>query len=241
MKLLSKILIAITFTLILHRTYAQGGGPPMMTDDPGVVDLHKWEINTSINTSITNQTQISVPYVDANYGVAHNLQLKAEMPYNITIDEQKHSTGTFGAALLGLKFRFMDEDKNFVSAGTYPQYTITGDQKGFLLPLLLEKTFGKFIIGEDIGHFFGEHNYSSFQNGILLGYKTSNKFQLLGEYFLERTCSPFTATDAFINYGFRYTINSTFTVMGSFGTQVVTGSTEQRQYFFSFVGLQSDF
>ena len=241
MKLARRIFIVIIGTLCFNSLYAQGGGPPMMTDDPGIVDLHKWEINTSVNTSITNETQLSVPYVDANYGIAHNLQLKAEAPYLITIDKQKHSTGALGPVLLGVKFRFMDEDKNFVSVGTYPQFTITTNQKGLLLPLLLEKNIGKFVIGEDIGNFFGEHNYNSLQNGTLLGYKVTGKLQLLGEYFLEKTYGAATGTDGFMNYGFRYTLNPTFTLMGSFGTQVVTDINEQRQYFFSFLGLQSDF
>ena len=109
----------------------------MITDDPGVVDLHKWEINTSINSTITNQVQLAVPYIDANYGVFHNLQLKAEGPYLINIGSLNHTSG-IGNILLGVKFHFMDENKNFVSAGIYPQYTINGNQKGLLFPLLLE-------------------------------------------------------------------------------------------------------
>ncbi len=239
MKILLKIFL-IAGCICLQNVHAQGGGPPMITDDPGVVDLHKWEINTSVNSSITNTVQLAVPYIDANYGIARNLQLKAETPYLITFEKQSHVTGALGEVLLGLKFRFMDESKNFVSVGTYPQLAVTGE-KGFLFPLLFEKTFGKFLVGEDIGNFFGFDDYDNVQLGSLVGYQPTKKIQVMGEYFLRKGYSKATGTDGFINFGFRYVLTNVFTLMGSFGSQVVTAPAEQRQYFISFLGVQSDF
>jgi hypothetical protein len=241
MKLFCKIIFVTVCIFYFNQSHGQGGGPPMITDDPGTVDYKKWEINTSINSTVTNQVQLAVPYVDANYGLLQNLQLKAEMPYLINFQKQTNTTSDFGSLLLGLKFRFLNEDKNFIAAGIYPQWVITGNQKGFLFPVLFEKNMGKFVIGEDIGIFLGQHNYDYLQNGIVGGYKVSKKLQLLGEYFITRNYQPDFAVNGYMNYGFRYTFNDTFTLMGSFGTQTNTAANEQRQYFFSFLGLQTDF
>jgi len=96
------------------------------------------------------------------------------------------------------------------------------------------------MIGEDIGYFFGDRNNTSTIDGNLLGYILSGKLQVMGEYFLQHYFHSL-GTAGFMNYGFRYTLNKTYTLMGSFGTQIITQAEEQRQYFISFLGIQSDF
>ncbi|HTB52588.1 MAG TPA: hypothetical protein VK718_07425 [Ferruginibacter sp.] len=235
------ILLAVISITCYGNAYAQGGGPPMLTDDPATLNKHQFEINTSVNSQVTKEVQLAVPYVDANYGVNDNFQLKIEMPYQVTIDQQDHSSGKFVDPLFGVKYHFVKEEKYFLSATTYPQFTITGTQKGFLLPLLLSKTIGKFVIGEELGYLFVEKDSSSLINGNLLSYKLSKRWELMGEFFLQKSYHPTIATTGFMNYGCRYTINKTFTFIGSMGTQVITPANQERQYYFSFIGIQSDF
>ena len=213
----------------------------MITDDPGVVGFHKWEINTSVNVSVSKVTQLSAPYLDVNYDVARDVHLKVESSWVFTFDKNHYNTGALGEISAGIKYHFLHEDKSFISVGTYPQVTLTGDQKGFLFPLLLEKTFGKFVIGEDAGVFFGEHNYRSFHNGLLLGYQVSGKLQVMGEYFMEQSFRPAQATAGYMNCGFRYDLNQTFGLIGSFGKQIVTPLNEEQEYFISYLGIRSSF
>jgi len=227
--------------LSFNKMYAQGGGPPMLTDDPATLDKRTFEINTSVNSQITKQVQLAVPYVDANYGINNNIQLKIEAPYQITFDEQKHSNGRFIDPLFGVKCHFIHEEKYFLSASTYPQFTISGTQKGFLVPLLLAKTIGRFTFGEEVGYLFVEKDSSSLLNGNLISYKASKKLELMGEFFWQKSYHPTMTTIGFMNYGCRYTFNKTFTFIGSIGTQVITPANQERQYFFSFIGIQSDF
>ena len=97
------------------------------------------------------------------------------------------------------------------------------------------------MIGEEFGFFAGVQNNRQFINGNLLGYIFSGKFQVMGEYFMQHSYTPEAGTEGFMNYGFRYSINGHFTLMGSFGTEIVTPPGEDRQLFISFLGLQSDF
>lgn len=231
------ILLAVCI-LAMKLISAQSGGPPMLTDDPGVVDLHKWEINSSITVTKSNNVQVGFPYLDINYGVLPKLQLKIESPYLFNFEKHQKMSGTLGDIMVGVKYRILDEDKSFISAGIYPQLTIRGD-KGFLFPLLLEKTFGKFLIGDAIGHFWGDENL--FQNGFLVGYQIRDRTQLMGEYFLEKEYQISKATSCYINFGFRQKLTNVFTLMGSLGTQIKTPAGEQREYLISFLGVQSSF
>jgi hypothetical protein len=237
-----KLYILIFILSFIHAVHAQSGGPPMITDDPCIVEFHKFEINTSINPSIMHQQmQLAVPYIDANYGIAKHMHLKIEFPFFLNYGKNIKTHYSFGYLMVGLKIKFFEENKYFMSAGTYPQWTATGDSKGFLLPLLLEKTFGKFLIGEDIGMFFGQNNIRTFSNGILLGYKASKRVEVMGEYFFENTLSQNIGADGYMNYGFRYALKSHINLMGSFGTQLVTAAGNNRQQFFSWLGIQTDF
>ncbi len=229
----------VAFVLCAKLSAAQSGGPPMMTDDPGVVDLHQWEINTSVNPLVTNTAEIAAPYIDANYGVLPRLQLKVESPYVFSIDHG-HWTSALGEIEIGVKYNFLDETKSFIAAGTYPQLVVRGE-KGFLLPLLLEKTFGKFLVGEDVGYFFGKNNFNNLQWGTLFGWQAAPKLQLMAEYFYQHDYYTAPSDEGYVNVGFRQALSKNFSLMGSFGTQVVTPQGEQTAFFFSWMGIQSDF
>ena len=235
MKQLFSLAICILFS---NQAFAQGGGPPMLTDDPGIVDLHKWEINTSVNVTVSDRTELAFPHLDFNYGVARNLQLKIEAPYNFTFQKKEKTTSTLGDISLGTKFRFLGEDKHFISITIYPQLTVRGE-KGFLFPLLMEKTFGKFLVGYDIGGFWG--NYNSLQNGILFGYQVAEKTQVMGEYFTDKELNSSKGSNGFLNFGFRQSVSKVFTIIGSAGTQITSTAGEQKDYFISYLGIQSSF
>lgn len=237
-KFLKNIFSIVVCMLFINQVFAQSGGPPMLTDDPGVVDLHKWEINTSVNVTISDKTEISFPHFDFNYGLAPNLQLKVEAQYNSTFQKNEKNTGSLGDISLGTKFRFLGEDKHFISMATFPQLTISGN-KGFLLPLLLEKTFGKFLAGYEIGSYWG--SYNSVQTGLLFGYTVSKKTQIMSEYFMEKELNSQKGSNGFLNIGFRQSITKIFTIIGSAGTQITSTAGEQKDHFISYLGIQSSF
>lgn len=228
------ILMAVSTKIAM----GQGGGPPMLTDDPGVVDLHKFELNTPITLQISDVTEIAFPYVDLNYGIAKNLQLKLEVPFIFDVAKHTRIAGRFNDISVGMKFRFLDEEKSFISAAVYPQFTLVGD-KGLLFPLLLEKTFGKFLIGNASGIWLG--TFTAFQNGILVGFKPGDHSDIMAEYFLEKEFGSANRHEGYLNFGFRQRLTQALTLMGSFGTQISTPEDTQRVYFISYVGLQSSF
>ena len=70
-----------------------------------------------------------------------------------------------GNALLGVKWRFLDEENGGVSIATYPQIEINVSrasadkglaqkQPGLLLPLSFKKEFGRLSANLEVGHAF---------------------------------------------------------------------------------------
>ena len=113
---------------------------------------------------------------------------------------------------------------------------VTGNQKEALLPLLFAKTIGKLVIGEELGYLYIENDSNNIIEGSLLSYQLTKRLEVIGEYFMQRSYTPTKGTSGFMNFGFRYGINNTFTLLGSAGTQLVEPANTPRQVFFSFLG-----
>lgn len=217
--------------------FAQEGGPPMLTDDARVADYKEWELNTSLLLSFHETVEIAAPHLDLNYGLLPNLQLKFEAPLMVEIKEgQTH----IGDVIAGVKYRFMEEENAWVSMATFPEYVVHGD-KGFLLPVFVEKTHGKYLTGIGIGHFFSEKDLNRTEIGALVGYKPNQTLDLMVEYFYVKHHFGSRGVNGFVNAGLRQELTQHFVLLTSFGTQLVTPAGSQRERFISFVGLRSLF
>ena len=220
---------------------AQGGGPPMITDDPGTTPKGTWEINTTFNSAVTNMNEYEIPRLDFNYGANERIQLKIEIPFLLTTTPDKGLARSTGSPVPGIKYRFLDESKHFISVSTYPQAAVAihaDDETQYKLPLQFQKTFKRFAIGEDFGIILSKSTTGNWANGNLLGYIISDKLEVMGEWCTQGNFNRGSAFRSFVNVGMRYEIKRRLMFMTSFGTQTHTPESEQREYFFSYTGLQ---
>ncbi|HTO15602.1 MAG TPA: hypothetical protein VLZ83_07515 [Edaphocola sp.] len=146
--------------------FGQEGGPPMFTDDARVADYKEWELNPSIQILVTDHLTLSAPHIDLNYGVLPNLQLKVEAPLLLDFKQTQSTEMSLGVLNIGIKYRFMDEEKYFISGATFPQYNFTVD-KGLLIPVFFEKTIGSVLFGIANAYFLGDSNNYRYEFGIL--------------------------------------------------------------------------
>lgn len=232
--------LMILCVLFSKQLFSQGGGPPMLTDDPGTPGTNNWEINTSFNTHFAGFAELETPLLDVNYGLGERTQLKIEMPLLITEGEDGNFSVTAGNPVPGVKIRFLDEDKHWLSMSTFPAVAIPvhkEESAEYKLPVQLEKTVNKFRVGLELGYLYTGHHSHHLLNGNLFGYKFSEKFEMVGEFYLDKNFQQ-RPTAAFVNFGFRYEISSHFIFINSCGTQVLTPANEATEKFFSFTGLQ---
>ena len=234
-------LIIVLLLYCFKEIYAQGG-PPMNTDDPGTPDKGSWEINFSLNSDLkASEKELEAPLLDINYGYNERTQLKIEFPYFLAKTDDNQFRGRFGDVSLGVKYRFIEEEKTLVSFSIYPQVTLSTEENGlneYLFPVQFEKNFGKVVLGADFGYAYLKDDLDFFENGILIGYEFSDKLEVMSELNFQvdrRTLKEF---EGAINFGMRYEIGETFKFISSFGTGLISPDKDSRTKFMSFVGMQ---
>jgi outer membrane putative beta-barrel porin/alpha-amylase len=138
-------------------------GPPFVTDDPEPPPPGGWEINVPFIIERTpGKTEMDVPLFDFNYGLP-NVQLKLEFPIEAIQEDHSGTTAGAGDLLLGVKWRFLNNEQSQFQLGTYPQLLVpTADrarglgqgQPAYLLPFLVQKSWSKWTVYGDVGYWW---------------------------------------------------------------------------------------
>src|SRR5438874_12971824 len=105
-------------------------GPPFVTDDPEPPPPGGWEINVPFILERTpGKTEMNAPLFDLNYGLP-NVQLKLEIPVEVVHEDHEGTAAGLGDLLLGVKWRFFEDEKSQIQVGVYPQALLpTGDHR----------------------------------------------------------------------------------------------------------------
>jgi Putative MetA-pathway of phenol degradation len=154
--------IAAAAFLFARANIAQAG-PPFVTDDPEPPPPGGWEINVPfIIEHAASGTEMNAPLFDLNYGLLPNVQLQFQAPIKIVQQESDQAAG-LGDPLLGLKWRFLSDEKSQVQLGVYPQVLLpVGDhrrdlgegQAAYLLPFLAQKGWEKWTLYGEAGYWW---------------------------------------------------------------------------------------
>ena len=169
-------------------------GPPFVTDDPEPPPPGGWEINVPFILEHTpGTTEMDAPLFDLNYGLP-NMQLKAEFPIGIIHEDNGGTKAGAGDSLLGVKWRFLNNEHSQFQLGTYPQLLLpTGDHArglgegrvAFVLPLLAQKSWDQWTVYGNVGYWWrGAHETRSyFYAGAVLERELTERLTLGGELF----------------------------------------------------------
>jgi hypothetical protein len=237
-----KLLVCLGFIATMNmNVLAQSGGPPMLTDDPGTVELHGLEINLSVNPHIQDRSDWEAPLIDVNYGLLEGVQLKVEWPLVFAETEGGRVVGRAGDPSVGMKWRLLDEERSFFSVSIYPAVSLpvrAGDPAEVKLPVELERSIGMFVVGEEMGFLYQSPHGESLLNGTLLGASPVDKLQIMMEFYLQKDLHAGNTTEGYVNIGMRYDLSPSLGVMTSAGTECITPEEEDRERFFSFLGVQ---
>lgn len=236
--LFSILLLTITITIL----QGQGGGPPMITDDPGTPEKGNWEINLSVNSDLKkHEKEFETPLLDINFGFNERTQLKMEFPYLFTKTDPGEYHSRFGDVTFGIKYRFLDEDKSGIAISLYPQITVATESDAnneYLLPFQFEKSFGKFVIGLEVRYAYISGDEVFIQNGLLFGFDYSERLVVMGEFVYWANTLVFDGVEGVVNLGMKYQINDLFTFMTSMGTSLFSPAGDFRTTIISFFGFQ---
>ncbi len=127
-------------------------GPPLTTEDPGILDPGQLELIVAATVSATDSGKTQeLPVFDLSLGIHQALQLSAALPYVRSDPDAGPADSDFGNLQLGLKWRFLDTDRAqlafapLYAFGVSVTKEITGLGHGndvLLLPLTAELALG---------------------------------------------------------------------------------------------------
>jgi len=240
------VVLAYYFAQIL-AAHAQGG-PPMITDDPGTPGNHQWEINAAYledRTALVRDR--SFPHIDLNYGLGDHIQLKYETGYLFVsgpgTDGVKHDVDD---SLLGVKWRFLDQEKAGVDMSMYPQLDLVNSNPAvrrgiaepgpnLLLPIEVAHAFGSIALVTEVGYQYWSEQPNQWVAGLLGSVEVTKQLELLAE--LHSTSEHFlSGGDLVVNVGLRHQIAGHFKLLAAAGTGLRSGNDTTR--FVGYLGFQ---
>ncbi len=220
---------------------AAGGGPPMITDDPGTPDAGRWEINISFNTELLDsQKELEAPLLDINYGLDSHTQLKVEVPYILEWSRGEGWDDRFGHVTPGIKYRLFDEEETGVSVSFYPQISIAteeGVRNEYHIPVEMEVSLGAFCFGTDIRYVYINGEEDVVEHGLLAGYSLGKGLDVMMELAYGIGVEKVHSASGVLNFGLRYELSEMVTFISSMGTGIFQAG-EEHVDFISFTGIQ---
>jgi len=168
-------------------------GPPLITDDPDTPGDGRWEVNLALTLEQNrDERTFEAPLLDINYGFGERTQLKFEVP-RIVLDERDNGTKSgLGNSEIGVKYRFLDEDRHGLAMSFYPQLEFnnptSSDERGlvdkgirFKLPFQVARSVGPFESYVELGYEITETGEDEWLYGIAMGYPVDDRLELLAE------------------------------------------------------------
>ena len=220
----------------------------MVTDDPGTPGNGHWEVNVALTVeSREGERVFQTPLVDANYGLGERIQLKVEIPWLVE-DSRGSAVSGLGNALVGVKYRFLDEDVSGISLGVYPQVEVglldsslarglVESGTGALFPIVAQRSFGPVSADVELGPVVRSGSKPRWFGGFAVGGSLSSVFNVAAEVFAE-TSAQFSDTDAAFNAGGRWRMGGHSILLFSAGTGVHGADAQPAAKALAYLGLQ---
>jgi Putative MetA-pathway of phenol degradation len=219
-------------------------GPPFVTDDPEPPPPGGWEINVPFILERTSgRTEMDSPLFDLNYGLP-NVQLKLEIPIAVVHDDGNGTRAGAGDLLIGVKWRFLNNEQPEFQLGVYPQLLLpTGDRarglgegrSAFVFPVVAQKNWKKWTLYSNVGFWWqtAKETRNYIYAGAVLEREINERLTLGAELFGNSPKERNGRSDVAFNLGGSLKLNEHINLLFAGGRDIV-GDTHAMAY----VGLQ---
>ena len=236
-----RVLLGIGWLLTIDFVRA---GPPFVTEDPEPPPPGGWEINVPFILERTpGGTEMNAPLFDLNYGLP-NIQLKLEIPVEIVHEDGNGTAGGAGDLILGVKWRFLNNERSQFQLCTYPQLSVpTGDHSrglgqggsAFVLPLIAQKSWDKWTLYGNVGYWWqaGAENRNYVYAGAVLEREFNEQLELGVELFGNAPKERGSHSELAFNIGGTWKVSKHLNLLFAGGRDIV-GDTHAMAY----IGLQ---
>lgn len=223
----------------------------MITDDPGTPGNGHWEINLAgAFERNSGKSLCEFPAIDINYGAGDHVQLKLEGAYLVS---QRNDSGTkrgLGNALAGIKWRFLDEERNGFSMSIYPQVewnmassSVRRDlvERGthLIFPAEIARRVGPLEFAAEAGYVVGINAADEWTLGVVGAWSVNEKFEVLAELHSDLP-ADLSSGQLTANFGTRIKFSEKVALLASVGHDLLSPPNEHRSII-SYLGFQFTF
>jgi len=169
-------------------------GPPYETDDPEPTEKDHWEIYAFGAAEGAHGDWEGAAGLDLNYGAVEDVQLTATLPLALAHDARGGTRAGTGDLELGIKCRFLHQDREGIDAAVFPRIILptAGHEFGtgrvrMLLPAWAQRDFGAWSVFGGGGYTInpGGGNRDFWQAGLAVTRALSERLSIGGEATIE--------------------------------------------------------
>jgi len=236
---------AILAAILAASAYAQGG-PPFVTDDPGTPGNGTWEVNAAvIGAQSHRHWDLAAPDLDINYGLGEQVELNVDLNWASAEAAGGRRMSGLGAADVGVKWRFVEQDKSGFALSVYPQMLmnlssssaargLTTEGREFLLPAQISTVYGAFEFDAEAGRNLVQGGSDAWVAGVIVAHACGPNLEcgleLHGE-LIEHQLDPL------VNLGVHWGMTEHVVLLASFGRDLGSGGVDGQSFLFYF-GIQ---
>lgn len=223
-------------------------GPPLVTDDPGILDPGNWEVIIAVTgEDHPAGNDIHAPLLDMSLGLTKNTQMSFVLPHVVVKPTENPRKTGLGYAEAGFKWRIMSASKwelaiasNYVFPVSNEIIVADGpeDIRVLGVPLLVSRTDGNWDWFGQVGWNIGSDGIRFWDYGLAVGHPLGSSTQLMMEIF-GSAASSFTESTLNYQLGLDYEINQALHVLASAGSRIKSGPERSSRLNYAFyIGLQ---
>jgi outer membrane receptor protein involved in Fe transport len=185
--------IPVIFSLALVVCSAGAiAGPPLSIDDPEILDTGTFEVIVAAEIeSRDSGDSYLLPILDVSYGLATDLQLAVVATRAVTDPEQGSAKSDFGPAAVGVKWRFLNQDRLQMSVAPYFEFLprdgaadreVTEDVNDWGLPMEVQYQFDSWRLNGEARYGLVHDAGDEWSYGIAAAYPLSERLEALVEF-----------------------------------------------------------
>lgn len=243
----SRFFFCVCYTALFCAAGAFAG-PPLITDDPDTPGPNHWELNQAIIAEyLHHEWLLQTPLSDDNYGVGNNIELTYQLSWNEIVPKNGGAMSGLGDSLLGIKWRFLDQDKAWLDVSAYPQVQFNNPtssaRRGIVdkgtsvfIPFEIGHRFGPLDIYAEPGYTWNQRSPAQGFLGVAAEYDLTEKFAIMGELHYDFV-NGFNQNELLFNIGFQQTLTKHINLLGSAGRSIF-GPSASAPGFMSYLALQ---
>lgn len=239
------------FTILVSQFFMSANtfaGPPLVIDDPGILDPGAWEVIFGYSIEDRPAAKIKqAPSLDVSFGVSPNSQVSVFVPRVVETDQSGEKKSGLGFAAVGYKYRMLSTPAwelalaaNYHFLVSHKLYPANGpdDVKALSLPVLASYTHEDWTWFAQLGWNIDNDGAQFWDYGLAVSHPLGSSVQLMVEAY-GYSESAFDIGELHYQLGVDVELTPAFHLLSSVGSSIKSGFEPAYHLDYSFyVGLQ---